>query len=322
MCFDYFYGSESEQFSFYRIPKMLFKDKQFKNVSAEAKVLYGLMLDRMGLSQKNMWLDSENRVYIIYTIEDIIEDFGCARQKAAKLLDELDKGCGLIERKRQGLGKPNIIYVKNFVYDAKASSNDRSMKIENQEVWKSNFQKYENHTSRNMISEIQEVPKSYSNDNNINNNKYNNTDFNKTITSYPITSGLPDVSEPDREVTMDDLIGEYECCRELVKNNIEYDYLLQSYRQEWLDEIVEIMVDVICSREPYIRINKQDYPYEMVKDRFLKLNSSHIEYIYDSLKNNSSDVRNIRAFLITTIYRSYETADNWYKAKVNHDMAT
>ena len=79
--FDYFYGCESEQFSFYRIPKMLFKDKRFKNVSAEAKILYGLMLDRMGLSQKNMWLDSENRVYIIYTIEDIIEDFSCARQK-------------------------------------------------------------------------------------------------------------------------------------------------------------------------------------------------------------------------------------------------
>ena len=134
MYFDYFYGSESEQFSFYRIPKMLFKEKQFKNVSAEAKVLYGLMLDRMGLSQKNMWLDSENRVYIIYTIEDIIEDFGCARQKASKLLDELDKGCGLIERKRQGLGKPNIIYVKNFIYDAKVSSDDRSMKIKNQEV--------------------------------------------------------------------------------------------------------------------------------------------------------------------------------------------
>ena len=152
------------------------------------------------------------------------------------------------------------------------------MKIENQEVWKSNFQKYENHTSRNMISEIQEVPKSYSNDNNVNNNKYN-TDFNKTITSYPIISELPDVSEPDREVTMDDLIGEYECCRELVKNNSEYDYLLQSCRKEWLDEIVEIMVDVICSREPYIRINKQDYPYEMVKDSVSVLNCMKVQLL-------------------------------------------
>ena len=101
MLFAYFYGSESEQFSFYRIPKILFKDKAFKGISAEAKILYGLMLDRMSLSVKNKWFDEENRVYIIYTLDDIIEDFGCARQKAAKLLDELDKEIGLIERKRQ-----------------------------------------------------------------------------------------------------------------------------------------------------------------------------------------------------------------------------
>ena len=141
--FDYFYGTEAEQFTFYRIPKMLFKDKTFKNISAEAKILYGLMLDRMNLSIKNMWLDDNNRVYIIYTLEDIIDDFGCARQKAAKLLDELDKSVGLIERKRQGLGKPNIIYVKNFVYQREIPENYRSMKSENQEVWKSNLQKYE-----------------------------------------------------------------------------------------------------------------------------------------------------------------------------------
>lgn len=114
--FDYFYGSEAEQFSFYRIPKILFKDKMFKDVSTDAKVLYGLMLDRMGLSVKNRWFDEENRVYIVYTINDIMEDLNCADQKAGKLLSELDtvKGIGLIERRRQGLGKPNIIYVKNF----------------------------------------------------------------------------------------------------------------------------------------------------------------------------------------------------------------
>ena len=112
MQFEYFYGSEAEQFSFFRIPKVLFTDERFKGMSTDAKVLYGLMLDRMGLSVKNRWLDDENRVYIIYTMEDIIADLGCARQKASKLLDELDKSVGLIERKRQGLGKPNVIYVK------------------------------------------------------------------------------------------------------------------------------------------------------------------------------------------------------------------
>ena len=108
----------------------------------------------------------------------------------------------------------------------------------------------------------------------------------------------------------------------LITENIDYDIIVNDYPKAWLDEIVALMVDVICTREPFVRINKQDYPVEMVRERFLKIDCSHIEYIYDSLKNNSSDVRNIRAFLITTIYRSYETADNWYKAKVNHDMAT
>ena len=90
-----FYGNETEQFSFYRIPKMLFKEKMFKDVSAEAKVLYGLMLDRTGLSAKNGWLDEENRVYIVYTIAEIMEDLNCADQKAGKLLSELDTVKGI-----------------------------------------------------------------------------------------------------------------------------------------------------------------------------------------------------------------------------------
>ena len=107
----------------------------------------------------------------------------------------------------------------------------------------------------------------------------------------------------------------------LIKDNIEYDIMVERYRKEWLDEIVEIMVDVVCSKEQYIRVNKQEYPHEVVKSRFLKIDASHIEYIYDALKDNTSNVRNIRAFLITTIYRSFETADNWYAAKVNYDFA-
>lgn len=116
--FDYFYGQESEQYSFYRIPKLLFTNDYFRQLSCDAKVLYGLMLDRISLSAKNGWCDELNRIYIIYTIAEIKEMLNCAEQKANKLLSELDvyKGIGLIERKRQGLGKPNIIYVLNDKY--------------------------------------------------------------------------------------------------------------------------------------------------------------------------------------------------------------
>ena len=114
---DYFYGNQAEQYSFYRIPKALFTDSRYKGVSVEAKVLYGLLLDRMSLSARNEWFDSSRRVYIYFTLEDALSQIGCGKDKAIKLFKELDvvSGIGLIERKKQGQGKPTRIYVKNFI---------------------------------------------------------------------------------------------------------------------------------------------------------------------------------------------------------------
>ena len=114
--FDYYYGAESEQFSFFRIPRLLFKDERFKTLSCEAKLLYGLMLDRLSLSRNNGWFDEQGRVYINYLLEHICIDMGFGKDKAVKILKELDvkTGIGLIERKNQGQGRANIIYVKNF----------------------------------------------------------------------------------------------------------------------------------------------------------------------------------------------------------------
>ena len=137
--FDYFTGMEAEQYSFYRVPKVLFTEPCFKTLSCEAKVLYGLMLDRMSLSIKNRWLDSEDRVYIIFTVEEIAELMNCGTQKAVKLVKELDSsnGIGLIEKKRLGLGKPNVIYVKNFmireVPDQKPTGNCADLQSEQED---------------------------------------------------------------------------------------------------------------------------------------------------------------------------------------------
>ena len=162
---DYYYGNEAEQYSFYRIPKVLFTDSRFKAVSVEAKVLYGLLLDRMALSVKNGWMDEYGRVYIIYTISDILETLGCAEQKANKLLGELDsaKGIGLIERKWRGLGKPQCdlcqkLYrqetgaarLGNRCGSIRARCKDFSTGgITGTILWKSQFQICENHKSRN-----------------------------------------------------------------------------------------------------------------------------------------------------------------------------
>ena len=126
MQYEYFYGVQAEQFSFYRIPKALFTEPNFRELSTDAKVLYGILLDRMSLSLKNQWLDAQNKVYIIFTVEEIMDALNCANQKATRLMVELEKQAGLIERKRQGLGRPNVIYVKNFAATINVKSCEKS----------------------------------------------------------------------------------------------------------------------------------------------------------------------------------------------------
>ena len=144
MRFEYFYGGQSEYFSFYRIPRQLVTGAEFCDLSTDAKLLYGMMLDRMGLSLKNGWHEEDGRVYIYYTVEEIAEDLNCGREKAIRLVAELDesKGFGLIFRKRQGQGKPTKIYVKRF------ASREITEKGRGSEVGKPDFKKSEYPTSR------------------------------------------------------------------------------------------------------------------------------------------------------------------------------
>ena len=201
--FDYYYGIEAEQFSFYRVPRLLIKDERFKGLSSDAKLLYGLMLDRMSLSMKNGWLDDENRAYIIYTVDAVMEDLGCSKPTCTKIMRELDSdnGIGLIEKKRRGLGKPDIIYVKNFasVPDEKEPSNpdvstevkdfnfkkqknltSGSKKIELQEVKESDLKREKNLTSESKETKPQEVNDFVPNYNNTNYNNQSHNDINYT----------------------------------------------------------------------------------------------------------------------------------------------
>ncbi|WP_415939741.1 replication initiator protein A [Roseburia hominis] len=257
--FDYFRGMEAEQYSFYRVPKVLFTAECFKSLSCDAKVLYGLMLDRMSLSIKNRWFDEEDRVYIIFTVEEIAELLNCGTQKAVKLMKELDdnQGIGLIEKKRLGLGKPNVIYVKNFILKEKCSPeqrgkapenlgntqnsenhNSRIVKTTNQELPESQFKNDENHTSRIVEITTQEVPNSQSNNTDINNTDFNETDFNEidSIQSYlsPSAGEVRPVGE--------DVIERMETYRALIQENI--DYAVQIIFLTW------------------------DHPAALIKDRF------------------------------------------------------
>ena len=336
--FDYFRGMEAEQYSFYRVPKVLFTAECFKSLSCEAKVLYGLMLDRMSLSIKNRWFDEEDRVYIIFTVEEIAELLNCGTQKAVKLMKELDdnQGIGLIEKKRLGLGKPNVIYVKNFILREKCSPeqrgkapenlgntqnsenhNSRIVKTTNQELPESQFKNDENHTSRIVEITTQEVPNSQSNNTDINNTDFNETDFNEidSIQSYLYRSA------GEVRPVGEDVLESMETYRALIQENIDYECFLDRREKEDVDELIELMVEILMMPDDsVVRIGGADKPVSVVKSRFLKLTYSHIEYVLFSLHRNTSKVANIRAYLLTTLYNSSMTMNHYYQAEVNHDL--
>ena len=290
--FDYFYGAQAEQFSFYRVPKVLFTREQFKQLSAEAKILYGIMLDKLDLSVKNKWVDEKGRVYIIYTIEQIMEDMNCADQKATKLLDELEKKCGLIERKRQGLGKPNLIFVKNFITGVEGSMMAR-------------IQNRENHDSGAVNITTADYPKSRGI--NTNHNNTENSDIN-----------------PIRLEFDEDGIGERNEYERYFRESLSIDVLLRENlgEEESILGILDLMVDVCCFKRSLIRIAGDDKPLAVVKSRFMKLNAEHIRYVMKCLSENTTRVRNIRQYLLTALYNAPATIRPFYQAWVNNDMAT
>lgn len=339
--FEYYYGIEAEQFSFYRIPRLLIKDERFKGLSSDAKLLYGLMLDRMSLSMKNGWLDDENRAYIIYMVDAIMEDLGCAKATCVKIMKELDteNGIGLIEKKRRGLGKPDIIYVKNFstMTDMQKEENadnadisaevqkvnlkksnihtSRSSEIELQEVQELDRQKFTMQTSRSSEDELAEVHKAdpiYTN--------YNQTNLSYNDMNY-INSINQSGSEGKQEKT--DMMDEVNAYIELIKENIEYDYHMKydDWQNKGLyEELFEVICEVVCVKRTTIRIAGEDYPYELVKSKFLKLNSGHLEYVIARMYDTNTKITNIKAYMVTSLYNAPSTINHYYQQEVQHDM--
>lgn len=169
MDFNYFYGRGADQFAFYQIPKILITDEKFAGITMESKILYSLMLDRASLSAKNGWLDEDGKVFIYYKLDRIMTDMHCANQKAKKMLKELEEKAGLIERQKQGQGKPTKIYVKDFATGLHDNGPDRKIVLTHENH---DSETNENHESRNVIITGPDSWKSCTNN--------NNTDFNNT----------------------------------------------------------------------------------------------------------------------------------------------
>ena len=416
--FDYYYGVQSEQFSFYRIPRLLIKDQHFKGLSSDAKLLYGLMLDRMALSMKNHWLDNENRAYIIYSIDNVMEDLNCSKPTCVKIMKELST-FGLIERERKGLGKPDIIYVKNFVIqeenksveteagheeqkcgsvENESSNNDgeigedqeylaeeqffpedpylsdpqeNSMTAESKEnelpeVKKLNFWNQsrtsvaerkngfheENTTNlgaysvnkgnispRGKESELPEVKKlNFCNSKNLtsggkehlplevknlapnyNNNNYNNQSYNYINQSYQ--SNLS--SQKDEFDGTKEEIDKNTTYIEQIKKNLDYEFYMANDKcndKALLKELFDIICEVVCVKRKMIKVGGVVYPYEYVRSKFLELTSSHVWYIIDCMKETTTRIVNIKAYLLAALFNAPSTIDHYYQQKVQHDL--
>ena len=319
MKFDYYYGIEADQFSFFRVPRLLMKDARFKKLSSDAKLLYGLMLDRMSLSMKNGWFDEENRAYIYYTVENIMDELGCAKATCVKILAELDnkKGMGLIEKKRQGLGKPDIIFVKNFAtIEDNNTQNDKNKSPNTDkttEVQNLNFKKYNNQTSGSSEIELAEVQES--------NPNYNNTNYTDLSYNNPINQSGIELQQ-ERADTIDEM-DEVTAYMELIKENIEYEYHMQY--DDWSNkalyqELYDVICEVVCVKRKTVRVMGEDYPYELVKSKFLKLNNSHLEYVIGCMKDTTTKIGNIKAYMVTALYNAPSTMNHYYQQEVQHDM--
>lgn len=328
LVFDYFYGRQADAYTFYRIPKALFSDPYFKKLSCEAKVLYGLLLDRMSLSVKNKWFDEQGRVYILFKVEDVSEHMRCCKQTAIKLFAELDsqKGIGLIEKKRLGLGKANVIYVKNFMLrEEMAEAPEPPV----------NTQKSKNHTFGNPKNRLQEVQVlDYKNSktstsgsseiipqevqiSDCNNTDKNNTDSNETESSN--ISSDRSIRDGSKESDADGAVNYY-AYQDLIRENVNYSALCMAHSAEDVDGIVALMTDTVCSSRRKIVIGGEFMPAAVVRSRLLSLDYSHIEYVLGCMSRTTTKINNIKQYLLTTLFNAPVTIGHYYTAEANYDM--
>ena len=286
MTLDYFYGQAGELFSFFRIPKALFQEQRFQDLSTDAKTLYGILLDRMSLSVKNEWFDKKGRVFIIFTIEDVKRTLRCADNKATRLLRELEK-FGLIERKRRGQGKPCLVYVKNF---SSESSKESVKNRDNDDSCGSKIACQGPVKSRGIKK------------------KENKTEMNNTN---------PILSDESEKMKNRELLEEY------FSHSLEIDLLLRLYPddEDTLYQIVNLLVDTCATNRKLLHIAGDDKPAEVVRSRFMKLNADHIRFVLKCLAENSSPIRNMKQYLLASLYNAPTTMQLSYQNQTNHVLA-
>ncbi len=263
---------------------MLYTEPEYENLSIPAKCLYGILLDRESLSDKNEWVDAHGRIYVYMTNESIRKAMHISDKTATKLLVELE-AMDLIQRIRQGQGKPTKIYVKNFLDTERLRFQSRKS--------------YDSGVVESTSLESEKV-------------RCNNTDINNTDISN--TNLFSSKDEKRRE--------KREFYHQYFEDSLSIDALKARYpcEKESIEEILELMVDTVCSTRKTIGIAGEQRPIEIVKSQFMKLDSSHLEYVLQGLAENTTLIRNMKQYLLASLYNAPLTINNYYKALVSHDM--
>lgn len=287
-----------KQNAFCRLPKSLFTDGRYKKISSDAKILYSLLTDRLSLSEKNGWVDKNGATYLYFTHAEAMELLSIGKDKCVRVFSELS-AAGLIERKKQGLGKPAMIYIKELG----ASGEKESAALKNRS---------QDSTKKRSVDAAKEEP------NNININKNNNIKNNITTLSFGREEGL---------------------MREIVKENIDYNSLVTEYGSDTVDQITELMTEALMTKTGTVTINGTAMSRSAVSSRLLKLNHDHISYVIECLKGvaNVKNIKGYMLSMlynsfttIDTYYRAavnsdmqnYKTAENVAEYELKHTSDT
>ena len=320
---NYFYYEQSEQFAFYAVPKVLYESSEFQDMSLDAIALYSILLDRMNLSRRNKWMDEEGRIYIIFTIEEMTKVLRCGETKAIRVLNELEKKYGLVEKKKQGLGKPNLLYVKNFVRnDFIYNRNDGYSHISDTEDIDNG-----NESSDHLIEQPSNIQIESSDLSNIKSNytDYNYTDCNNTNSfnlsiyqdcdtksnaNMALMEGRIGTKEDDKFLNKPNYMGLREYYREKFEDMLELSEFEESEHKERFKEIINIMVDVCTSPSRTVQIENTDVPKEAVVEAFEQLNYDKVEYVLKCINNLPYQIKNTKKYLIVALYNASKTYYN------------
>ncbi len=340
MNLDYYYGIEANQFAFFRIPKVLIKNEMYKGISNAAKLLYGMLLDRMSLSLKNGWLDETSRVYIYYSVEELCEDLNCSKPTVVKLLAELDsvKGIGLIEKKRRGFGKLDRIYVKNFIAQNKTEEQEKvkpeiENKDEKEDVQSKNSQRLKNFTTVNTEDSEVTSPEAEDDTGNDTQKLKNLTSCSQKVLPREVKNFYPNNTENNKTDMNNHLshlssghsINQSSCSEKLfIPLIISHDWteLKEKYPEDadMLDTISSLLTDTLATDKRYLRVCGNNCEADTVKKQLQKLEARHIEYVLANIRISAKPVHNIRAYLLTALYQAALLTDECINAHMRCNM--